>query len=254
MKKRIITILKSTAIIVLCVGICIAIYFKLQNKASTYKENAEEKTYKNQIVQNIITENYEINNANIIEINNTITNEIVVEETKEEVKETEEIPQNKIVKDEKKKTNNQEIVQNEEPTIKESEIFEESKAETIPEIISEPISTTEPKQEPISESTSEPTLEPKPEPQPEPELEPIQEIVRCTNNNNHGMDVGNSGRWFSTRKEATDYYDNQLEYWDKWLKEDPDNRWDEYLKKCPVRYEIWDCMFCGKWTINFYYR
>ena len=120
----------------------------------------------------------------------------------------------------------------------------------IEEPIQEQIEIEEIIQNPVIEQTSKP----EPEPEPEHEPEPKQEIIRCTNNNNHGMDVGNSGKWFSSKKEAIAYYDNKLDYWDKWVKEDPDNRWDEYLQKCPSGYEVWDCMFCGKWTINFYYR
>ena len=81
--------------------------------------------------------------------------------------------------------------------------------------------------------------------QPEPE--------RCTTNNNHSMGVGNSGKWFSNKNEAITYYDNLISYWGNLWES---NKIDDvtYDKNCPVGYEVWSCMFCSKWTINFYYR
>lgn len=83
------------------------------------------------------------------------------------------------------------------------------------------------------------------------------EIVRCTTNNNHSMGVGNSGKWFSTKDEAISYYKNQIKYWDEWWQNaDPNDTEADatYYKSCPTGYEIWSCMYCSKWTINFYYR
>lgn len=85
------------------------------------------------------------------------------------------------------------------------------------------------------------------------ETQKTPEPVRCTNNSNHGMDVGNSNRWFSTKDEAISYYNSQTSYWGKkWENFEIDN--DTYYKNCPYGYEIWSCMYCSKWTINFYYR
>lgn len=82
-------------------------------------------------------------------------------------------------------------------------------------------------------------------------------VERCTNNNNHGMSVGNSGRWFNTKDEAIAYYNEKTNYWSEWWNNaDPnDEKADEtYYKNCPSGYEYWSCMYCSKWTINFYYR
>lgn len=67
------------------------------------------------------------------------------------------------------------------------------------------------------------------------ETQKQQKPVRCTNNNNHGMDVGNSNKWFATKNEAISYYNSQTAYWGKlWesgeLKDD-----DVYYKNCPYR-------------------
>lgn len=60
------------------------------------------------------------------------------------------------------------------------------------------------------------------------------ETVRCTNNNNHGMDVGNSNRWFTTKNEAISYYNSQTSYWGKlWENFEIEN--DVYYKNCPYR-------------------
>lgn len=82
-------------------------------------------------------------------------------------------------------------------------------------------------------------------------------VIRCTTNNNHGMGVGNSEKWFATKDEAISYYKSQIKYWDEcWQKADPDDTEADatYYKNCPTGYEIWSCMYCSKWTINFYYR
>ena len=82
-------------------------------------------------------------------------------------------------------------------------------------------------------------------------------VVRCTNSNNHGMSVGNTGKWFSSKDEAIAYYKSQVKYWGDWWENTPadDTEADAtYKKNCPSGYEVWSCMYCSKWTINFYYR
>ena len=75
----------------------------------------------------------------------------------------------------------------------------------------------------------------------------IAEKKECKNNN-HGMSVGNSGKWFNTI--AT--YKQESKMWgDKWKNNEISD--DEYYRNCPYGYEIWSCMYCGKWTINYYY-
>lgn len=89
------------------------------------------------------------------------------------------------------------------------------------------------------------------------EVKKEETVVRCTNNNNHGMGIGNSGKWFSSKDEAIAYYKSQIKYWGDWWENTSidDTEADEtYRKNCPSGYEVWDCMYCGKWTINFYYR
>lgn len=81
----------------------------------------------------------------------------------------------------------------------------------------------------------------------------VETIVRCTNNNNHGMNIGNSNKWFASKNEAIQYYNSQLKYWgDLWDSFQIES--DAYYKNCPSGYEVWSCMYCSKWTINFYYR
>ena len=81
----------------------------------------------------------------------------------------------------------------------------------------------------------------------------VETPTRCTTNDNHGMGVGNSGQWFSSKEEAIAYYDNKIKYWGNlWETEQIDN--ETYYTNCPYGYEMWTCMYCSKWTINFYYR
>lgn len=117
-----------------------------------------------------------------------------------------------------------------------------SKATTSPSTIEK----TTPKETTTSKPVDKPT-ETKKETQP----------TRCTNNNNHGMDVGNCGKWFNSKNEAISYYEEKIKYWDEWWNStDPNdtNADATYYKNCPTGYEIWSCMYCNKWTINLYYR
>lgn len=71
--------------------------------------------------------------------------------------------------------------------------------------------------------------------------------------NKHLIETGNSNKWFSSEKDAINYYDNLIkDLGEKWEKNEITK--ETYLKKCPYGYEVWDCPICNKWTINFYYR
>lgn len=89
------------------------------------------------------------------------------------------------------------------------------------------------------------------------EVQKEESIARCTNNNNHSMSVGNTEKWFSSKDEAIAYYKSQIKYWGDWWENtsvDDTEADDIYNKNCPSGYEDWSCMYCSKWTINFYYR
>lgn len=83
----------------------------------------------------------------------------------------------------------------------------------------------------------------------------VAEKKECIGNN-HGMGVGNSGKWFETKEEAISYYTNLIDYWDEWWQKADQNDMEAdetYYKNCPDGYEIWSCPYCNKWTINLYY-
>lgn len=115
----------------------------------------------------------------------------------------------------------------------EKKITEETKKEKI--------EVSQPEEEPKAvETKSEPTKEP----------EPVN--PKCSGTN-HGVGVGNSNKWFNSKQEAIAYYDSLIKTWgDKWESFEIDSA--TYDKNCPYGYEVWTCPFCGKWTINFYYR
>ena len=112
----------------------------------------------------------------------------------------------------------------------------------------------------VEETKEEKTIE-VPQPKEEPKVieqqpEPIKESEPVTpkcNGSNHGVGVGNSNKWFNTQQEAINYFDGIQKTWgDKWERFEIDS--ETYDKNCPYGYEVWSCPFCGKWTINFYYR
>lgn len=120
-----------------------------------------------------------------------------------------------------------------------------TKAETKSEVVKETQTTKE--ETPIKVDTPSTVSEPK------QETKVVETPTRCTNNNNHSMEVGNSGKWFSSKSEAIAYYNSQVSYYSNlWETEQIDDA--AYYSKCPSGYEVWDCIYCSKWTINFYYR
>ena len=125
---------------------------------------------------------------------------------------------------------------------KEEKKIEETQEKNIVEEKKEiQVQDTQPKEEPK-------VVETKPEPIKEPE--PV--APKC-DGSNHGVGVGNSNKWFNSKQEAINYYDGIQKTWgDKWENFEIDSA--TYDKNCPYGYEVWTCPFCGKWTINFYYR
>lgn len=111
----------------------------------------------------------------------------------------------------------------------------------VQEQVQEQVHVSQPKEEPkIVEKKTETIQETKPN------------IPQCTETS-HGVGVGNSKKWFNSKQDAVAYYDNLIKTWgDKWEKFEIDS--ETYDKNCPYGYEVWTCPFCGKWTINFYYR
>lgn len=79
-------------------------------------------------------------------------------------------------------------------------------------------------------------------------------IPKCIETN-HQNQTGNTGKWFFTKQEAISYYDKEIKYWgDWWVTTNSEEDDEKYRKNCPIGYEIWDCPYCLKWTINFYYN
>lgn len=101
--------------------------------------------------------------------------------------------------------------------------------------------TTQNNENKVTQNNTEPTPTPKPTAQ-----------AKCEGNQ-HGIETGNSNRWFSTEKEAINFFDKEQEKWSNMLI-NKEIDIDTYNKKCPYGYEDWSCPLCHKWTINLYYR
>lgn len=227
MKKKIVII---SIISVLLVVIGVTSYCVNRNKISNIKVS-EDSILVNDL-SSVETDNDEENTENIIaeeeqsidESDKELEEQIVEEETAIQPQTTQQ------VKSSSKTTNK----------------VETKKAETKSEVVKETSTTKEetPTKVDIPSTT---VVEPKQETKVE------ETPARCTNNNNHGMNVGNSGKWFNSKQEAVNYYDSIIKTWgDKWENFEIDS--ETYDKNCPYGYEVWTCPFCGKWTINFYYR
>lgn len=227
MKKKIVII---SIISVLLVVIGVTSYCVNRNKVSNIKVS-EDSILANDL-SSVENDNDEENTENIIaeeeqsidESDKELEEQIVEEETAIQPQTTQQ------VKSSSKTTNK----------------VETKKAETKSEVVKETSTTKEetPTKVDIPSTT---TAEPK------QETKVVETPTRCTNNNNHGMNIGNSGKWFNSKQEAVNYYDSLIKTWgDKWENFEIDS--DTYDKNCPYGYEVWTCPFCGKWTINFYYR
>ena len=227
MKKKIVII---SIISVLLVVIGVTSYCVNRNKISNIKVS-EDSILANDLTS-VETDTDEENTENIIaeEEQNLDENNI---ELKEQIVETETSIQSQAtqqVKSSSKTTNK----------------VETKKAETKSEVVKE-TSTTKEETPTKVDMPSTTSVEPK------QETKVVETPTRCTNNNNHGMNIGNSGKWFNSKQEAVNYYDSLIKTWgDKWENFEIDS--DTYDKNCPYGYEVWTCPFCGKWTINFYYR
>ena len=227
MKKKIIII---SILIVLLVIIGVTSYCVSRNKISNIQVS-EDSILANDL-SSVETDNDEENTENIIaeeeqnldENSIELEDQIVETETSIQPQTTQQVKSSSKTANKKKK----------------------KKAETKSEVVKETSTTKEetPTKVDIPSTTA---VEPK------QETKVVETPTRCTNNNNHGMNVGNSGKWFNSKQEAVNYYDSLIKTWgDKWENFEVDS--DTYDKNCPYGYEVWTCPFCGKWTINFYYR
>lgn len=241
MKKKVFITILIIIILLICSIIGVWIFISPQNAATTLAKD------------NVI-------NENTIDISNNTTSDdlknetVVIEEQKAEIVAE---PEKEVTKPEKpvvekdvsqtsptstsnisKKTTPTNNTQNTKTSNSQNSKNTTTKSTTSPSNVENP----KPK-EPTTTKPVEKTTETKPVTQP----------TRCTHNNNHGMDVGNSGKWFNTKAEAIAYYDEKTNYWGRlWENFEIDD--SEYYKNCPSGYEYWSCMYCNKWTINFYYR
>ena len=75
----------------------------------------------------------------------------------------------------------------------------------------------------------------------------------CTNNNNHSIKCGNIGKWFTSKSDIDDYWEEVVQKYSKHF-ENGEITWETYCKKSPYGYECWSCSYCNKWTGNFKYR
>lgn len=241
MKKRILIIITILMLVVL--GIIGSIYFLLyKNDSQTKIESSNEintlpENTTNSIADDTNTVVNEMENKTVEENTETIITEISNEtietvETKQETQTT--------TKNTQSSTQTKSSSSNNLSTPKKENVTQSTSQTTTH------TSTTTPVTNPTSQSSSSQNNK-----QEETKTEP--KVERCTNNNNHGMDIGNSGKWFNSKNDAIVYYNQQIKYWgEQWENNKIDN--DTYYKNCPSGYEVWDCMYCGKWTINFYYR
>ena len=77
--------------------------------------------------------------------------------------------------------------------------------------------------------------------------------THCTNNGNHSIKCGNMEKWFTSKSDIDDYWEEVVQKYSKQY-ENGEITWETYCKKSPYGYECWSCSYCNKWTGNFKYR
>lgn len=194
--------------------------------------------------ESVYTNNKELNQneyiANDVEIEEKVPENFLI--IPEEIKiETEDKEMEKTIEDEV--IEEYISVEKNVSTPKEEKRIEQPKTQEVQEVQKEEtkVQDIQPKEEPkVVEEKSETIKEPEP-------------VTPKCSGSNHGVGVGNSNKWFNSKQEAINYYDGIQKTWgDKWENFEIDSA--TYDKNCPYGYEVWTCPFCGKWTINFYYR
>lgn len=245
MKKRIVLISIIIFIFITC-GIIGLAYHSIESKETISQIPENPIIESNENIMDIVPESSEKNQDEII-VDATPTIEVEKEPT---------TPVEEKVKEESKKV--QEIVTSKQDSaITQPSVKVESTTKSTTQSTSTKNNATTSKSVTTTKTESKQdaskTTETKKTETPKVETPKEETPTRCTNNHNHGMDVGNSGQWFSTKNEAIAYYENKIKYWGNlWETDQIDDA--TYYKNCPKGYETWSCMYCSKWTINFYYR
>lgn len=196
------------------------------------ENNAEEiQQVTETINDNIVAEEINDNKETIENIDAVIENKETKQEEKVEVKEKKEAEQvivpktTKNTKTEQKQETKEKIDNNKQEQIVE-EKQEISNTQTLPETTKQEAIKKEETQ--IQEETQTD------EKYTEIEID-VAEKKEC-NGNNHGIGVGNSGKWFNTKDEAIATYKKEIKIWgDKWTDIDNPISDEEYYKNCPIR-------------------
>lgn len=238
MKKRILLIITILIIVIL---VSIGVIYFISHKNSNFSK-VEHKSSISSIPENILDNTEAINNETNNIVSNEAENNIVADNTV--VEENSSTPEEKKVEQ-----TTTEVTQTTTSTKSSNPSNNNSKTkETVKE--SKSTSTTTQTQKQTQSTPSQNSQQSKEETKTEPKVE------RCTNNNNHSMSVGNSSKWFNSKSEAIAFYNDRVTYWGNWWEhcEASEENNKKYYENCPSGYEVWDCAYCGKWTINFYYR
>lgn len=183
------------------------------------------------INDNIVAEEINDNKETIENIDAVIENKETKQEEKVEVKEKKEAEQvivpktTKNTKTEQKQETKEKIDNNKQEQIVE-EKQEISNTQTLPETTKQEVIKKEETQIQEEIQTDEKYTE----------IEvAVAEKKEC-NGNNHGIGVGNSGKWFNTKDEAIATYKEEIKIWgDKWTDIDNPISDEEYYKNCPIR-------------------
>ena len=225
----------------------------IENVSIGYKEivsnKIENQIEKNNIEENIIIEISDEKQEVIENVENKQENQVIISPStkvnstspnksnnnskiEESIKKQEELPKETVKQEELPK----ETVKQEEQTKQEEKKEEKAAENTKKEEQFEEKIQEQPKQENVNNEEQEKIVTP---------------IENCSKGI-HGMEAGNSGKWFKTKDEAIATYKTEINKWgEKWTNYEIST--EEYRKNCPTGYEVWTCMFCNKWTINYYY-
>lgn len=198
-------------------------------------------------------------NRKNVEFNSTLDNNIINTETQNENSNNTTIMDNSnsnnIINDtmKAKEDTTSKSDTNNEDNKSSNDVLSSKKDDTKKQTTSKTESTTNSKKQSTKDdepsSNDKKSTEVTKQPKVEPEKPKVTESKECK----HYPEVGNSGKWYNSKQDAINEYKTIIkEYGDKWKNDEMSD--DEFKAKSPCGYDTWDCMYCGKYTINYHYR
>ena len=256
MRKKRRIIITITILLILVIGISIIVYKIIKNS-----KNETILSSSNEIIQDENeNQNWDLLNENLNKADNNIQEKFSNNKTDDNnLTEGQSNAEASLKDNESTKLENKEILTSNKAT---SENLNSGTKQTSSQsqTSSRSVTTTQPKQtiqttnQGASSATKNSSTQTKQTETTKTTEQPKQETksVRCANNNNHSIPVGNCGKWFNSYSECEKEFYRVSKIWSDKVK-NGEIDFDTYQAKAPGGFETFTCMYCGKYTMDIYY-